>query len=77
MSSPVDEVPKVVEQLGIVLCPKVTPTERAVLGLRPDIQQVEPVHICRYVGVLNIVPKHTDTTTLRELLILIVEVLWV
>ena len=73
-NTPVDKVAKVVQQFSVVLSHQITPSECTVLGLRSIVQQVEPVDVSWNTGFHSIITKHTNTTTLGELSILIVEI---
>ena len=43
---PVDEVAQVVEKLTVVLPDKVSPAEGTILGLWPDVEEIESPDVC-------------------------------
>ena len=71
----VDKISQVVEELRVVLHDKVCPVESTVLCLWSYVQEVEAIDIGSNLGVLGIIPKHTNSSTLGEFPILIVQVL--
>ncbi len=46
------------------------------LTLRTQVEQVKAIDVGRYTSVLGIVTKHTCTSALGELGVLIVQILW-
>ena len=55
---------------------KIRPTKDTILRLRPHIQQIEAVHISWYACLLSVISKHTYSSTLGELSIFIIQILY-
>ena len=73
---PVDEVAEVVEQLAVVFQHEVVPAERAVLRFWAHEQEVEAPDVSGNARVFRVVPKYPHSTTLRELAVLVVQILY-
>ena len=72
--SSVHEVAEVVQQFAVHLQLQIGPREARVLRFWSHVEQVEPVDVGRQVGALRIVTEHADISALRELRVLVVQV---